>query len=194
VAELTTAQDAEVAGLRLQLATVQSELREARPLVEQKTIDVSTMHSYSARHADCLRSLSRALQSVAEGLRGLSRMQSREGQPAKVREACDLECQVENLSEALTAVEKSHSISMVRCTAQSLPPVPKVRLPTHGGLSRRVVAAAGGALSGSGGPSSESEEVVRLSEEEDLLRETPSPTTPHTHLPHHPKKRVPDSG
>ncbi len=91
MAELTTAQDAEVAGLRLQLATVQSELREARPLVEQKTIDVSTMHSYSARHADCLRSLSRALQSVAEGLRGLSRMQSREGQPAKVREACEEE-------------------------------------------------------------------------------------------------------
>jgi len=65
-----------VSPVRLRLATVEAELRESRALVEQKTKDVNTMQSYGTRHAECLRSLSRALQPMAEGLRELTRTQS----------------------------------------------------------------------------------------------------------------------
>jgi hypothetical protein len=79
-----------VSPVRLRLATVEAELKESRALVEQKTKDVNTMHSYGTRHAECLRSLSRALQPMAEGLRDLTRTQTNE-EPDEVREARELE-------------------------------------------------------------------------------------------------------
>jgi len=183
VQEMTTVQNTEAAELRLRLATVEAELRESRALVEQKTKDVNTMHSYGTRHAECLRSLSRALQPMAEGLRERTRMQTSE-EPDEVREARDLECQAQTLSETLVAVERrSHSISMVRWETKSQP-VPKVQLSLLSAASLKKLASKPRQQeSGSTPPGadfSSDEEEVRQSEEEALLRETTPPVTPNT--------------
>ena len=68
VAELEVPAGREIERLQSQLATLQLKLAQSESLVEQKTKDVSTMHAYGTRHADCLRSLSQALQPIAARL------------------------------------------------------------------------------------------------------------------------------
>jgi hypothetical protein len=143
VVDLAIAQDVEAAGLRLRLATVEVELRKSRALIEQNTKDVNTMYSYDTRYAECLRSLSRALQPMVDGLCRLTRTQGKEEEMTEVCEARELECQAKSLTEMLTAVERrSHSISMVLRETKFQPAVPKVRLSlltpaTLQGLSRQ---------------------------------------------------------
>jgi hypothetical protein len=185
VQQMTTAQDPEAAELRLRLATVEAELKESRALVEQKTKDVNTMHSYGTRHAECLRSLSKALQPMAEGLRGLTRSQPATDEPDEVRETRELECQAQSLSETLTAVERrSHSISMVRRETKSQPAVPKVKLSLLSTASLKKLSSKPRQQGGSSPPrmdlSSEEEEEVRQSKEEALLQDSNPPVTPNT--------------
>jgi hypothetical protein len=181
VQEMTTAQNPEAAELRLRLATVKAELKESSSLVEQKTKDLNTMHSYGTRHAECHRSLSRALQPMAEGLRDLTRTQTSE-EPDEVREARELECQAQHLTEMLVAVERrSHSISMVRRETKSQP-VPKVQLSLLSAASlKKLTSKPRQQESGSSPPRVDfSSEEVQQSEEEALLRESTPPVTPNT--------------
>jgi len=187
VQQMTTAQDPEAAELRLRLATVEAELKESRALVEQKTKDVNTMHSYGTRHAECLRSLSKALQPMAEGLRRLTRSQPATDEPDEVRKTRELECQAQSLSETLTAVERrSHSISMVRRETKSQPAVPKVKLSLLSTASLKKLSSKPRQQGGSTPPrmdlGSEEEEEARQSEEEVLclLSDKNPPTTPNT--------------
>ncbi len=192
VVDMATTQDAETAELRLRRATVEAELHESRALVEQKTKDVNTMHSYGTRHAECLRSLSRALQPMAQGLAELARPADQEGEPAEVREARELECQARTLAETLTAVDRrSHSISMVRRETKSKPAIPKVKLSLLSAskiagltkLPQQQPSTQTQPCEESPARASDSgtdDEVVRHSEEEELLCDSPSPQTPRT--------------
>lgn len=123
ISELEIAQSAEVASLRQRLEATQAELRHSQQLVEQKTKDVSTMHTYGARHADGLRDLSRALQPVAQGLRGLSRQSSTDVRPHTAPAAGTFDSQVDNLTRVLGEVaQRSRPIGMTR---RQLPPTPQ---------------------------------------------------------------------
>jgi bacterioferritin-associated ferredoxin len=91
----------------------EAELAQSESLAEQKTKDVSTMHACGTRHADCLRSLSQALQPIAEKLRQQGRDVSDDSRV--VDETRELEQQVGHLTEVLTVTSRcSQSIEMHR--------------------------------------------------------------------------------
>jgi len=120
--DTSTAQNAEVVALREQLAATRAELQEAKNLVDTKTRDCSTMHTYGSRHADCLRSISGSLQTVANGLVDLLQQRADSAVPSEVRESRALEESVEHLQEVLSSVEqRSEPISMRRRQLPALP-------------------------------------------------------------------------
>jgi hypothetical protein len=119
VAELEVPAGREIEKLQSQLATLQLKLAHSESLVEQKTKDVSTMHAYGTRHADCLRSLSQALQPIAARLQ--QQQQRGVSDDSRVlEEARDLEQQVGQFREVLTdTARRSQSIGMRRRPASS---------------------------------------------------------------------------
>ncbi len=144
--DTSTAQNAEVVALREQLATARAELKEANKLVDLKTRDCSTMHSYGSRHADCLRSMAGSLQTVAHGLLDLLQGRAEEQDvPSEVRESRDLEESVEQLQGVLASVgQRSEPISMKRRQLPPLPAIPTTQVHTNPLLTAASLAVASG--------------------------------------------------
>jgi polyhydroxyalkanoate synthesis regulator phasin len=81
------------------------ELEEANMLIEQKSRDVSVMHTYEARNADCLQSMTKAMRPIAQTLRDFVRITEEEEGVRMQREARELESRVDVLDETLSEVE-----------------------------------------------------------------------------------------
>jgi hypothetical protein len=102
---------------------LKQELAEAKKLIEQKSRDVSVMHTYEARNADCLQSMSKAMRPIAQTLRQFVRITEEEEGVRVQREARELESRVDVLDEALSEVEgKAKPIPFNR--RRALPPTP----------------------------------------------------------------------
>jgi len=107
------------------------ELAEAKKLIEQKSKDVSVMHTYEARNSDCLQSMTKAMRPIAQTLREFVRMTEDEEGVRVQREARELESRVDVLDETLSEVEgKAKPIPLHRCRA--LPPTPATSTVTKG--------------------------------------------------------------
>ena len=113
VVDLQVEADRQIAELKSQLANMKIELAASQELVKQKTKDVSTMHAYGTRHAECLQRLTQAMQPIADTLQQTARVSSTEDRV--LSDTRDLE--LGDFRNALTEVERrSQPIGMHRRT------------------------------------------------------------------------------
>ncbi len=98
------------------------------------------MHTYEARNADCLQSLSKSMRPIAQTLREFVRMTAEEEGPQVHREAQEFELRVDDLDEALSEVEgKARPIPYER--RRALPLTPKTAAATRTVASTKTAVA-----------------------------------------------------
>jgi hypothetical protein len=82
------------------------ELAEAKALIEQKSKEVSVMHTYEPRNSDCLQSISKSMRPIAQTLQQFVRISAEEEGVQVHRKAQELESRVDVLDEALSEMEE----------------------------------------------------------------------------------------